>query len=506
MIKNNLSDLFFNQGNRQAVEEVKYLRLAQITSVDTVNMMCSLNILDKTSTRTTVPIPMPMAYPGGGIFAVPTVGTHVVVGIRPMQMPLVLGYYPLNTMAPDSYYQMYKQVYGMPEDLQEGEVYIRVRGDSAKCLTCGVTSLLTAWEANINATTLIEQCPNCHAPAFLMDPVTQLPLPASINKQLLGSTLYMTNQAELSYMADNLMDQSAGDKTSLFQLYINGKTGEVTFANAGDVSFESNGTFSVQCQNYMVKADNAVTEMTQNKSFDTNQSLVEGSQDRTINADNSINLNSYSLNETLTGPANLSMSDRYLSIDNSDSYEAASATVFISGDPLGNGRVTQIGTATGSVPDQMILYGNEFRNVYGDSTVEITGDISTTLATGDYELIALKGHISIAAATGTLNLSGNQIVLNSWAGPPTIPASMGYTGQGISRINDTVVSDVASDPKFWPFVQALTAFLNLFISEAPSVLPPGALSGSIAAAAAAVKLAPSSLTSKITTGNITVLA
>jgi hypothetical protein len=154
----------------------------------------------------------------------------------------------------------------------------------------------------------------------------------------------------------------------------------------------------------------------------------------------------------------------------------------------------------------MILYGNEFRNVYGDSTVEITGDISTTLATGDYELIALKGHISIAAATGTLNLSGNQIVLNSWAGPPTIPASMGYTGQGISRINDTVVSDVASDPKFWPFVQALTAFLNLFISEAPSVLPPGALSGSIAAAAAAVNLAPSSLTSKITTGNITVLA
>jgi len=472
-----MSDLFFNQGNKQAIEEVKYLRLAQILSIDLTNMMCNILILDKTSFRQNVPLPLPMVYPGGGIIAVPTKGAHVVVGIRPMQMPLILAYYPFNTMAPDSYFAMFKQTYGFPEELQEGEILIRARGDSAKCLSCKIISLLTAWEANLDPTTMMEQCPNCKAPAFAMDPTTQLPVAGSINKQILGSTLRMTPQAELIYFADNIMSKEDGDTQGLFELYIDGKTGNVSFANAGNISFDSSGDFFVKCQNYTVKADNSVTETTQNKNFDTAQSLVESCQDRTFNAVNSLNFKASSINESITTTLSQNMTDRVLVISGTDSYEAASSTVFIEGDSDGNGRLIQIGTATSMASDDLELYGDEIKNVYGESTVTIVGAASIT-ASSTYSL----------SATEALSLSGSQTILNNGT-------------LAVARVGDSALSTIASDPAFWAFFNSLINFLTVFSTDTPP-----AFAASKAAAATAAALAPASMKSLITSGNGTVLA
>ena len=77
----------------------------------------------------------------------------------------------------------------MPEDLKEGELYIRVRSDSAQvCQVCGVISTLEEWAASIDPATLIEQCPsiNCRAPAVVMDPATSAPHRRDIEQAILG--------------------------------------------------------------------------------------------------------------------------------------------------------------------------------------------------------------------------------------------------------------------------------------------------------------------------------
>lgn len=517
-------DLFFNHGNRASIEEVKYLRIAQILSVDTVNMMCELNVLDKTATRSTVPLPLPMVYPGGGIIAVPTRGAHVVVGIRAMQMPLILAYYPFNTMAPDSYFQMYKQVYGMPETLQEGEIYIRARSDSAKCVACGVVSLLTAWEANIDTTTGIEQCPanQCNAPASVLDAATGLPLPGSVNKQFMGSTLRMTPQAELFYQADNIMSPEKGDTSRVFKLYINGVTGDVSFINANDISFQSNGNFYVGCQNFTVKADQQITETTQNKNTNTNQTTAANFTDHVMNATSSLTLQAQTLNHMITGFLNETMLNRTVSIakavdgsGGADTYEAASHTVFISGDQNSLGRITQIGLIDGSttnaISDELDLYGAEVKNVYGTSTVTIVG-ASTAAYTSNYGL-TVGGNLSQSVtgswtstsasanltATGAFNLHGTNLIFNGG----TLPTA---------RQTDATVINAATDPTFINFFTLLQTFLTAFVTAFDSHVHTSAAAGSpttpptVPFVTPTVPAPPTTATGKITGGNTTVLA
>jgi hypothetical protein len=323
-----------------------------------------------------------------------------------------------------------------------------------------VVSPLAAWEANVDPATMIEQCPasNCNAPAVVMDPDTQLPVPGSLKKQILGSTLRMTPQADLLYQADNIMSPDKGDKQNIFKLYIEGKTGNVSFMNAGDINFQSNGTFYVGCQNYTVKADNAITETTQSRNQNVNQTVVESIQDRVFNATNSLLFQAQTLSDKIAGTLSQSAASRVLNISGGDSYEANTSTVFISGDILGNGRLTQIGTAINSVVDDLELYGNEVKNVYGDSTATIVGNVSATIANGNYELLVAKGHVSIAAMAGTLNLSGSQMVLNQWSSGP-----MGYLGQGIARVTDKVLINSAVDPAFISYFNSLTVFLNALV-------------------------------------------
>ena len=68
------------------------------------------------------------------------------------------------------------------------------------------------------------------------------------------------------YQADNLLGTENGDASNPLQLYINGKTGDVTLSDANDIKMSAQGEFSVKCNNYRVLAATAITETTQNKS------------------------------------------------------------------------------------------------------------------------------------------------------------------------------------------------------------------------------------------------
>ena len=480
-------DLFFNKGTSTAIDDVKYLRLATIISVDTVKMVCDLMLGDKTSPRTGVPIPLPMVYPGGGIFAIPSRGAQVVVGIRAMQMPLILAYYPMNMMAPDSYFQMFKQVYGIPENLQEGEVFIRARGDSAKCLNCDVISLLLEWEANVDPGTTIERCPNCNVAALTMDPTSQLPVAGSLVKQVMGSTLRMTPQAELFYQADNIMSPDKGDTRNIFKLYINGQTGEVSFMNAGDISFQSNGQFYIGCQNFILKSETGISEVAQQRVASVtsgNGTDVETTQSKTITALDTLSLNAPAINETAGGFLTQKAADRVSQIvgdglpgiGGTDSYETGSQTVVVSGDASGLGRLVQIGTSDGKTTsflfDELDLYGSEIKTIYGTQAVSVVGASSWKVG-------------------GILNIAAPVISLNTGKLP-------------VARVSDSAVSTAVSDPAFWAFMNAITTFLAVFQTEAGALTPP--MTGSIAAAAVIEGLMPTSIKSLITSGAKGVLA
>lgn len=516
-----MSEMFFNTGNRQAIEDVKTLRLAQIIAVDTKNMMATINILDGTSYRTTVPLPLPMVYPGGGIIAVPGRGAHVVVGIRAMQMPLILGYYPYNTMSPDSYFQMFKQMYGFPETFEEGEVFIRARGKSAKCITCGTVSTLDAWQARLQPTTNIELCPNtaCNTPAVNLGP-NGLPVDGpngepAYNKQFMGSTLRMTADAQLFYQADNIMSPEKGDTSNIFKFHIDGASGDVTLSDARNIRFLSSGDFYVRCQNYTVKADNSITETTQNKNFNSNDTVSDSVQSHILTATDTIAHVAQTLVATVAGYMSHTVGSRVLQIKNSDSYSAVGQTITVTGSSngvvtSGPARLTQIGLSDGSttstISDDLELYGAEIRNVHGSSTVTIVGAATfaasstygltvgtdyTQNVTGSWTGTSASANLT---ATGAFNLHGLNLIFNNGT-------------LGVARVSDTVLVTATSDPVFINYFTLLKTFLDSFAAiynlHTHASLGATPLPLMIPATSPDV---PTQASGKITTGNTTVLA
>jgi hypothetical protein len=371
---------------------------------------------------------------------------------------------------------MFKQVYSIPENFQEGEVFIRARGDSAKCLACNNISLLLAWEANVDPSTTIEKCPSCHVAALTMDPTTQLPVIASLKKQIMGSTLRMTPQAEFSYQADNIMAPEKGDTQNIFKLYINGKTGEVSFMNASKIAFQSSGQFVVGCDKFIVKANTSILESTPSKTLVSTAgdgALVESCQTRSISALARVSISAPSINETASGIMSLTAADRQVSLGTllnpgTDSLETGSQTHTITGDASGTGRVVQIGTSDKkTVPfltDVLDNYGSEVTTIYGAQAVTVVGASSWKVG-------------------GPLAISGNPVVLNGGIKP-------------VARVGDYALSSAVSDVAFWAFIEAMSAFLSAFITDGAAVSPP--MTATVAAATAAVALLPSSMKSLIT--------
>jgi hypothetical protein len=88
---------FFDKGNENLTDQIDKVRVGSIAAVNTAQMTAEVTWLDDKGGRTKVPLSMPMVGPGFGIMAVPTRGTIVAVGMRAMQMPLILAYYPATT-------------------------------------------------------------------------------------------------------------------------------------------------------------------------------------------------------------------------------------------------------------------------------------------------------------------------------------------------------------------------------------------------------------------------
>jgi len=125
-------------------------------------------------------------------------------------------------------------------------------------------------------------------------------------------------------------------------------------------------------------------------------------------------------------------------------------------------------------------------------TMDTVGNISlnnTTFGTG-ISLASLK-----MDPIGDISLTGTTISLN------------GGEGQGVARLGDLATSNLTADPIFWPMVTALQAFftaLSAFQGGSPVVQSQlGALG---AAFLAQVPVAPTSLTSKISSASLSVTA
>lgn len=496
-------NLFFNHGNREALEQVKGLRLAKIASVNVDDMVAEIEFLEESTGKTRVPLPMPTAYPGGGIFSVPKKGAMVIVGIRSMQVPIILGYYPFNAFTPDSYFAISRQVFGIPDELSEGDVFMRAASPFAKCAACGVTSALEGFEANLDPNSLIERCPNCSAPAFVNDENGQI---AKLNKLLLGMTLHMRADGKLFIQGDNQASRENGDTERLIKIVIDGVTGNMTIADAGDLNVTAQGSVFLGCKKMTVKSDGPIEEVADSRVANIGNDSVENVMNKTIQAANTVLATAQTLSLKALGIMNLGADTRATTVTGDDVLSAGSLIASIDAD-----REVQVGandieeiilskTVTIGTTLGVTVKGGSTMDVGIDHKVTVTGALtekcgsysmtvtgaSSTSVTGAYS-VAATGAVTIASSGSTASLAGTSVILNGGT-------------LGVARLTDTALSSTASDPAFWLFVNNLIAFLTVFSADSAP------FTSSKSAAAVAAASAPVSITSAINSASATVKA
>jgi len=493
-----LQKLFYDRGNRDAVDGVQHLRLAKITSVNVEDMVADIEFLEESSGKTRVAIPMPSAYPGGGIWAVPRTGAIVIVGLRSMQMPIILGYYPFNAFAPDSYFSIIRQVYGIPDAINEGDVLMRAASGLAKCTSCGLIFTMEEFAANIDPNTLIERCPQCQTPAFVNDENGQI---SQLNKVMLGMTMHMRSDGKLFIQGDNTASRENGDTQRLLKIVIDGVTGNITIQDAGDMNIVSQGNVFLGCKRLAVRSDGEIEEMSENRTTNVSQDAVEAVLNKTLTATNTLLYTAQTLSLQALGFMNLTAADRITAISGDDALNATSLTVSLSEDRVINVGTTDteniLGSRTISIGGSLgeTVVGGHTLSVGGDQMITITGSSSATIG-GSYTLNAV-GAVTITSSAQT-SINGSTVVFNGGVLP-------------VARKTDATLIDAATDATFMTFLTDLQTILtdlqtvynvHTHISGAPTTPtgPPVPLS------TATVPTAPTSVTGKINNGNNTVLA
>lgn len=499
---------FFGQGNREALEQVKGLRLAKITSVNVDDMVAEIEFLEESSGKTRVPIPMPMSYPGGGIFSIPKKGAIVLVGIRAMQMPMIISFYPFNVFSPDSNYAIMKQVFGMPDELSEGDVFLRAASQFAKCATCFVISSIAAWEAKLDPTTLVELCPNCEAPAHTVDESGKI---ASLNKIQLGMTLHMRSDGKLFFQGDNMSDRGEGDTQRLIKGVIDGVTGDVTLTDANDIVVDANGNSSLTCSKATTVALNGIEESSDSRVENVTLDSIENVLNKTIDADDTVLITAETITARAAGIMDRSSGNLIESVDEDHTYVSGSLSAATSGN-----RTWVVGSV--AIP------ADDFETIYGSTTVIIGGSVGETITGGVTMTIGGAQAVTVTGASSTTFSGGRTLVITgastttvtgaysmSATGVVTLSsvAAMNISGAtvvlnsgtlGVARLNDTTLSSAASDPVFWLFYNNLVAFLTTFAADSTP------FAASQAAAAIAVASATASITAKISSASTTVKA
>lgn len=495
--------MFHGRGNSDIVDQVKNLRLAKITAVNLDDMVVDIEFLEESSGKTRVPIPMPSVYPGGGVFSVPKKGALVIVGLRSMQVPVILAYYPFNAFSPDSFYAISKQVFGIPDDLSEGDVFIRSASDSSKCIVCGVTSSNSAFEANIDPTELVERCPNCNAPAYVNDENGRIKV---LNKKQLGATFHMRSDGQIFIQGDNLASASNGDTERLLKIVINSVTGDITVQDAGDFIVNANGNAALDCKSLTITSNSKIEEGAASRSQQISGDSTESALNRTIQAKDTLSLAGNDISVKALSSITQESAGRSIVIGNTDTYVTGdlnatiqkNRVVRVLGDDVEtvtmSKSVTVGTTLTVSVSggSTVSIGGAEVVSVTGDSTVTVGGDhsfsvvgASSVVVGGAYSLQA-TGAASITSAS-TTDIAGSIVRFNAGV-------------LAVARVTDTTLSNAASDGQYWAFIGNLVAFLTTFaVDSTPFV-------ASQAAAAVAAASIPFGITSKITSGNTTVKA
>ncbi len=491
--------LFFNHGNREALEQVKNLRLAKITAVDTEDMVVEIEFLEETTGKTRVPIPMPMAYPGGGIYTVPKAGALVLVGLRSMQTPIIIGYYPYNAFSPDSYFALQRQVFGIPDPLSEGDIFMRAASGFAKCSVCNVISPSEAWTTNIDPNTLVERCPNCNVPAYVND---DQGLIQKLNKLLLGMTMHMRSDGKLFIQGDNLLSRANGDTQRLLKMVIDGVSGDITISDAGDWNLTANGDLFESSNNRTISVAGQSEEVADTRVVNTNQDVVENMVNKTVTAADTLlhvaqtislraltamNVKTPSLTDIVEGDHLYSAGSLVASIDGDRAYDVGGDD---SEDIVGSKTIT-IGTTL-----SVTVVGGSTVAIGGDSTVKITGSSSSTVL-GTYSISA-TGAISITSTGGSTSVTGTTVVFNGGVLP-------------VARKTDATLINNATDPAFITFLGDLYTILNdlqgsynvhTHISGVPTT-PTGP---AVPLSTATVPTPPTTVDGIIDQGNTTVLA
>lgn len=492
-------NLFYHKGNSEALEQVKSLRLAKVTSVNAGDMVVDIEYLEESGGRTRVPIPMPSAYPGGGIYCVPRKGALVLVGVRVMQSPVIVAFYPFNTFSPDSYNAIAKQVFGIPDQMSEGDILFRAASDSARCTVCGTTSLMTSWEINVDPTTLIERCPNtsCEAPAYVNDKSGKI---IKTNKKQLGTTLHLQSDGTVFFQGDNLSSVENGDTSRLFKFVIDGVTGDVTVSDANDVNIFGGGQANLDFRSVAITADDTITESANSRSQNISTSSLEVALNRTIQATDTLLETANILSLKALSTMNVESLNRSVTIGDSDTYSVGTLVAYVD-----ESRTVTIGSPDNPTPsnDTEIITGSKSVTVgadlaftvTGNKSVVVTGDFSTTITkTGS---ISSVGAMTIASTGANLALNGTSVVLNGGT-------------LAVARKTDATLIDNLTDSTFITFMSNLIVLLNDIVMQYNLHTHPvaGALAGSttMQITALPVPTAPVTVTGKINGGNNTVKA
>lgn len=490
--------MFFARGNQDALDQVKNLRLAKITSVDTEDMVVQIEFLEETTSKTRVPIPMPMAYPGGGIYTVPKAGAMVIVGMRSMQTPIILGYYPYNAFSPDSYFSLQRQVFGIPDQLSEGDILMRAASGFAKCAICNVISPTEAWSANVDPNTLAERCPNCNAPAYVND---EQGLIQKLNKLLLGMTMHMRSDGKLFIQGDNLLSRSNGDTQRLLKMIIDGVSGDITISDAGDWSITANGDLFESSKSRTIKVEGQSEEVADTRVVNTNQDVVESMVNKTVTAADTILHVAQTISIRALSAMNVKTPTLSEIVEGDHLYSAGSLVAVVDGErtftvggddteEITGSKTVEIGTTL-----SVTVVGGSTVAIGGNSVVEITG--SETITAGGAYSISATGAITITSSAQT-SVTGTTVVFNSGVLP-------------VARKTDATLINSATDPAFITFLSDLQTILtdlqtsynvHTHISAAPGV-PTGP---AVPLSTATVPTPPTTVDGIIDQGNTTVLA
>lgn len=205
-------NIFQKTGDKELTELYQQIRVGMIQSVDVDKATVTIQWLDKSGTRTNVPIPMPFCEQGWGIYAMPRKYSIVLCATRPYEFPVILAYVPPSITGNESSWEDFKKISSFPKGFKSGEMVLRNLINKAKCKSCKEVSFLSDWASTIgydkgNTKVSMEKCPSCGEPALTVvnEKIT------AVNKIQLGVLMYFQTGGKLTIKINDGLSEDDED-------------------------------------------------------------------------------------------------------------------------------------------------------------------------------------------------------------------------------------------------------------------------------------------------------